>query len=69
MAADIDVKWPQKYKYSNFSDLQIQIMYELTLSSGNSEQYIGYWGRILNPVRPFYERAVSNLDRSMHGSL
>jgi hypothetical protein len=27
------------------------------------------WGRIFNSVRPFYERAVSNLDRSMHRSL
>jgi len=26
-------------------------------------------GRILSRVRPFYERAVSDLDRSMHRSL
>jgi hypothetical protein len=26
-------------------------------------------GRIFSRVRPFYERAVSNLDRSMHRSL
>jgi hypothetical protein len=26
-------------------------------------------GRIFSHVRPFYERAVSNLDRSMHRSL
>jgi len=27
------------------------------------------WGYIFSRVWPFYERAVSNLGRSMHGSL
>jgi hypothetical protein len=32
-------------------------------------QYSNDWGRIFSRVRPFYEWAVSNLDRSMHRSL
>ncbi len=30
---------------------------------------LGSWGHIFSHVRPFYERAVSNLDRPMHRSL
>jgi hypothetical protein len=30
---------------------------------------VNAWGRIFSHVRPFYEQAVSDLDRYRHGSL
>ncbi len=53
--------------YAAFLKSDLHVNMELKLSFALAS--IGTRGHIFSHVRPFYERAVSNLDRSMDKSL